>query len=68
MPDDVCINDENQNGFSLLFKEGRKVTKYELVAESESQRDFIVHGLLSLKESEKKNTSTIIASIGGSAQ
>ena len=60
--DSVVIND--QNGFSILFKEGRKVTKYDLVAESESERDFIVNGLKSLKEAENKNTSTILSSIG----
>ena len=60
--DSVVVND--QNGFSILFKEGRKVTKYDLDAESESERDFIVNGLKSLKEAENKNTSTILSSIG----
>ena len=61
----VLYDDKNKNGFSLLFKEGRKVTKYELLAKSEEQRDFLVKNLLSLKEAEQQNTTTILSSMGG---
>jgi hypothetical protein len=58
--DSIVINDKNLKSFSLFFKEGRLVYKYEIVAESDSQCKYIVDGLCAIKEFEGKETAAVL--------
>ena len=58
--DSIVINEKKLNSFSLYFKEGRLVYKYEILAESDSQCQYLVDGLMAIKEFEGKETEAVL--------
>ena len=61
--DSVIINDLDNKCFSLFLKEGRMVSKYEILTESKNQCEDIVNGLLVLKEYEQKETGSLLGAL-----
>jgi len=58
--DTITINDNNDNiSFNLMIKNGTVISKYELLTESKSQCEYIVNGLLALKQEEKEDKEVI---------
>lgn len=60
--DSIIINNKNDKCFSLFFKEGRIVSKYEISTESTDQCKYLMEGLLNIKEFE---ANTVIATLSG---
>lgn len=60
--DSIIINNKNDKCFSLFFKEGRIVSKYEISTESTDQCKYLMEGLLNIKEFE---ANTVIATFNG---